>query len=219
MANYPTIDALIAQFEGYGATQPNGQPTLATVNNNPGNLVYNDYTASLGATPGQGGFASFSTPTAGAAAEDALVTNYANNGATLDSLIASWAPSNAPGNSPQSTANYQNFLSQQLGAPGTTPLTSIEQPGQAIPTASNSSFLQSLQNLFMNPANTLGNYLAGTVTGSSSAGSWFTDPLRIGFFILGLLCIIGGIYLFKPVQQGVTVVSRGARRAGELLAA
>lgn len=212
MANFPTIDALIAQMEGYDATQANGQPTLATRNNNPGNLIYDSYTAGLGGTPGAGGFAAFPTPQAGAAAEDSLVTSIANSGATLDQLVSQWSPANAPGNSAQSTAAYQNYLSSQLGVAGSTPVTQAEASGQVTPTASNSSLWQKLSNLFNNPL----------VTGPLGAGTggfsgFLTDPARIAFFVLGLVLIIGGIYLFKPFQQGVTITTRAARRAGELL--
>lgn len=79
--------------------------TLAYQNNNPGNLVY---AGQPGATPGAGGFAAFSSYTAGYQALlnqinlDAVRGTDVNGNPTTDisQLIGSWAPASDPANNP-----------------------------------------------------------------------------------------------------------------------
>lgn len=185
---FPTLDAAIASFEGFGTPG-----TLATVNNNPGNLIYNGYTQNLGATGSNQGFAVFPDSVTGANAEDNLVGYYAGQGDTIQQLINSWAPPTAPGNSTASTTNYVNSVSQAVGGSPSTPVSSLAGAAPSSTTSSVAGFLSALSNP------------AGAVANSLGA-SWS----RIAAFVLGLIFIAAGLYLFKPVQQ---VINNGVKGA------
>lgn len=83
-------------------------------NNSPGNLMY---AGQPGATPDPQGFARFATPEAGLAANDANLAAYGSKHGinTIAGVINRWAPGTAPGNTPQSTANYIQYVSQRSG--------------------------------------------------------------------------------------------------------
>jgi hypothetical protein len=106
------------------ATAPRTGGTRTDRLNNPGGLVYNEYTRSLGATgKDYGGLAIFPSMEIGAAASLANLQNYGRNGFnTVEKIINRWAPPNAEGNTPESTRNYINFVSQQLGVNAEQPL-------------------------------------------------------------------------------------------------
>jgi hypothetical protein len=90
--------------------------SVAYANNNPGNLVY---AGQPGASPGAGGFASFSSYSAGYQALENQITLDATRGTdvngnpilTVGDLISSWAPASA-GND---TASYISSVSTQTG--------------------------------------------------------------------------------------------------------
>lgn len=99
-------------------------------NNNPGNLIYNSFTAGLGATgKDAGGFAIFPSMDVGQAAAISNLEDYGKKGLnTIEKIVGTWAPAAVPGvkyakpelmNTPEQTRNYTNFVAQQLGvAPG-----------------------------------------------------------------------------------------------------
>jgi hypothetical protein len=114
-----SISQAIQQQEGY---YPG---SLAYVNNNPGNLIY---AGQPGASPGAGGFASFSDYQAGYTALQNQVQLDAVRGtdvngnpiSTLSELISSWAPP-----SQNDTATYIANVSAQTGFDPSAPLSSL----------------------------------------------------------------------------------------------
>lgn len=63
----------------------------------------------------------------------------------------------------------------------------------------------------------------GTTPASTSGTSWFTWPSiswgRLAAFLLGLILILMGIYLIKPVQQVVNTTVKTAGKAAAAAAA
>jgi len=88
---------------------------LAYVNNNPGNLRF---VGQPGATKGEGGFAKFESPEAGAAALSRQVALDVSRGNTLDSFINKYAPP-----SENNTAQYIAQAQKALGIAPSTKLT------------------------------------------------------------------------------------------------
>ena len=113
------ISSAIQQQEGY---YPG---SLAFQNNNPGNLVY---AGQPGATPGSGGFASFSSYDLGLQAMKNQIQLDADRGTdvtgkpttTIAQLIASWAPP-----SQNDTAAYVSAVSSSTGYDPNAPLSSL----------------------------------------------------------------------------------------------
>lgn len=227
--SFPTFDKVISQFEGFGS------PGATTINlaNNPGAIIPGSFATAHGATgtlytsSGQP-VATFPSIQAGTSAEDALVSYYANNGANIADLINAWSPANAPGNNPASTQNYINTVAQKLNATPTTPVIQAEQAYDAGQGATNA------------PGTTSGS--PATPGGGSTVGSvlqqlWSGDPLglnqvgpaapsgsglswgRVAAFLLGLILVGVGLWMFKPVQQVVSSGTRTARAGAELFAA
>jgi hypothetical protein len=99
--------------------------TKAERNNNPGNLIFNEYTRGLGAV-GQdnAGFAIFPTLEAGTNALQENLRNYRRKGVTqnVESIIEKWSPGKGQGNTQQGTDNYANFVAQQLGVKPNQPI-------------------------------------------------------------------------------------------------
>lgn len=198
---FQSLDEAIAKFEGFGKT---GTP--ATRNNNPGNIIASDFAYSNGAIGESGGFAVFPDPATGYAATDALVGNYAAKGATLESLIKAWSPGNAPGNTPQSTQNYIDYVSTQLGVTGTTKVSDLAaKPGTGTTTTNTSSSI-------MDKIDAFNNTVGDIVTGKFLAASWG----RVGAFAVGLLFIAAGLFLFKPTQQIIQTGIRVGTKVAEL---
>ncbi len=212
---FPGIDQFIAQFEGFGT------PQAATLNlaNNPGALAPGAFATAHGSTgtlytAGGQPIAAFPNLDSGMSAEDSLIAQYANQGLTLQDLVGKWSPPTAPGNSLQSTQNYTNFLSQNLGVPASTPITQAE---SSFDLANGISPISTPNN---NPGGTgvpntggiLGNlfpWLNQPTTTGPSVFSWG----RIAAFLLGLIFIGVGLALFRPVQNIVTSTARVARTA------
>ena len=120
----PTIAAPAAPVTAAEPTAPvTGQPRSVR-NNNPGNLIFNEYTRGLGATgQDKDGFAIFPTPQAGQTAAVSNLQNYGQRGInTVGAVINRWAPPNAPGNTPLSTANYTAYVASKLGVSPDQPL-------------------------------------------------------------------------------------------------
>lgn len=204
--SFPNIDAAISQFEGFGT--PN---TRATINNNPGNLIYGTYAIQKGAT-GQdnNGFAVFPTVAAGAMAEDSLVQYYSNQGDTLGQLINSWAPPTAPGNSSTGTQSYTDYVAKVLGTNSNTLIPNAEKGVSANNTSgvtsSGTGLLGTLNQATTGLQQGIGNFLG---MGLVSNSLWS----RVSLLVLGLILIGGGILLFKPVSKVVigTVKKAGLR--------
>lgn len=105
---------------GLGAAAP-----LNVRNNNIGNIVDGKFAQQMPGYKGADnrGFAVFDTPEAGSAAAEHNLIAYQKMGLTTPSqIISRWSPPNAPGNSPQATANYTGFVAQKLGVSPDTPL-------------------------------------------------------------------------------------------------
>jgi hypothetical protein len=197
---YPKTDSAIAQFEGYGQAG-----TLATINNNPGNLVWGSFALSHGATGiDPNGFAIFPNSDSGSTAEDALVNYYAIKNATISDLISAWAPPTAPGNTPSGTQSYTDFVARALNATPSTLVTAAENgitQNDASPQQPNSS----LSNLASILGSLAGNAIAPGM-GSTITSIWG----RVAALIIGLIFIAGAIYLFRPVNQVVNKTVKSA---------
>jgi hypothetical protein len=239
---FPGIDAAIAAFEGY-----NTQGTIAQRQNNPGNLVAGTFASTYGGTGSPGQIATFPTAAQGAAAEDALIQNYAEQGYSIQDLINTWAPATAPGNTPQSTQNYINFVANAAGVSPTTSLealapsntsgsiaTVLPNLGSSTVPTSNLGLPQTapynLQNqpLYCNipgvglfasacqasqvPGNPFVNSAGQTTCGISNISGCFSGFSwgRIGAFVLGILLVIGAVFLFKPGVENVVSKGKGA---------
>lgn len=90
-------------------------------NNNPGNIIASPFATRMGATGvDDKGFAIFPDAASGERAAVSLLGVYGQQGLnTVDQIVSKWSPPNAPGNTPQATQNYINFVSKELGvAPG-----------------------------------------------------------------------------------------------------
>lgn len=215
---FPGVDSAISKFEGFGTSKA---PTITTANN-PGAIQAGSFATAHGATGALNGFAVFPDTTTGTAAEDALVSSYASQGLTIDQLINKWAPANAPGNDPTSTQNYVNSVANSLGVTPDTPLSDVQGKGNAPTSSSTPSLFQSACNKLFAPgslgsvtfcgepkptASTAANPLANT-----STFSWG----RIAAFVLGLILITAGLYLFKPgIELTPGPIGRGIRKAGK----
>lgn len=111
------VAALASAIQNHEGYYPG---SVAYINNNPGNLMY---AGQAGATPGPGGFAVFSSYTAGYQALQNQIVLDATRGtdangnpvATVGDLVSSWAPANAPGNSPQTVNAYISSVTSQTG--------------------------------------------------------------------------------------------------------
>lgn len=194
--NFPSVDAAIQQMEGYFPG------SLSYQNNNPGNIVAGPWALQHGASgTGAGGFANFPDYTTGQNAQDALVSQYANNGATLDSLISSpsgqsgWNPLNASGNNAANVASYQAFMSNTLGVPGSTPLSSL---GNATSVSTPTTSSPSLLNTILGPG--IGGLRTVQESLSGIAQSGFTWG-RVATFLIGLIALCAGLYFLKPVNK------------------
>lgn len=181
---FPGVDAAIAQIEGFG--KPG---TLATVDNNPGNIITGNYAKSQGAIGANNGFAVFPDVATGLQATDNLVGYYANKGASIQDLINSWAPASA-GNNPTS---YAKDVANAVGATPSTPLSSLN---GATPVANST-------------AGAILNGIIGTTPLGLGSTIFGVTWSRFAAFALGLIFIVGGLYLLKPTQTIVTSAARG----------
>lgn len=207
---FPSLDNLIATQEGFG--KPG---TIATNQHNPGNLIDNSWTASQPGYVGPGlqGIAVFSNDTSGFAAEDANVSGFAGRGATLSDLTAAWAPAGIPGNDP---AAYASNLASGLGVSTDTPVSKLA--GVTAPASGGSSLnpLSALDKAAMALDQYFGTGYPGEPQGADiagAAGQAFSFG-RIAAFVLGLICIAGAIFLFKP--EASISVAKGAAGAAVL---
>jgi hypothetical protein len=211
---FPNIDALIAQFEGFGTE---GVP--ATVNNNPGNIIAGPFATSHGSTGVKGSFAVFPDIETGALAQDALVQHYANQGLSISDLINKWAPGNATGNTPAGTQSYVDFVSGNLGVPATTPIIAAEKKTPDVPNsgAQSPSWCDALGPFKYGVPMCAAPLAVGAITGKPVPGAPSTSPTvgglsigRITAFVLGLIFIAAGLFMFKPVQSIVVNSGKAA---------
>lgn len=104
----------IGQMEGWGVPG-----SIATRNNNPGNLRYSPYQSGSEKTV-NGTFATFSSPDVGWSALQDYIDTKAKSGVTLRDFIYTYAPPTE-----NNTANYLQYLSGQLGIGADSPLDSL----------------------------------------------------------------------------------------------
>jgi hypothetical protein len=208
--NYPSVDNAIAGFEGFGTVG-----TIAQRQNNPGNVSCGSFAGSYGGICGTNNIANFPTLDQGTAAEDALVSQYANKGATLASMLQQWAPPNAPGNTPQSTANYINYVSSQLGVDPSTPVTSLAatsiqggvSEGPAASSISSPNWWSLALDSILSGGSTSGvgaAAAAGNAVGSAGLGTAKCDLAAV------LTGTVGGQ---GPIGSGTSAVSQAALQA------
>lgn len=105
-------------------TTAQGSQPRSVRNNNPGNLIFNKYTQSLGATgKDKDGFAIFPDSQVGQQASIANLQNYGTKGInTVSAITNRWSPPNAPGNTKKSTDNYTAYVAAKLGVDPNQPL-------------------------------------------------------------------------------------------------
>jgi hypothetical protein len=223
--NFPSLDLAIQQAEGY---YPG---SAAYRNNNPGNLVPSSIASQYGGTGGgAGGFAVFPDYNSGQRAQDALVTQYysSNPDATLSSLLSMWAPSSAPGNSKASLQQYELNVSNILGVPPDTKLSMLQnQPssstGATLPTLSGgvgasvgsavlgATGLTGVTGLIATDGTSTGKTVQENLLGWAQSGfSWS----RVGCFLVGLICLVIGLFMLRPVQDVVQNVTEKISKAG-----
>lgn len=221
---FPGIDQAIATQEGFGTAG-----SLATINNNPGNLVYNTWTASQGATAGKGGFAAYPTVSAGVQAMDQNVSHYASQGATLSQLTAAWAPAGQGNNDPVA---YAQNIANATGLSPTSPVSagasvganSAAPAGQTGTTNPFASVLGMIQKgavtAAVGAATATGQApgspsVSGTIADATSTLLFGLPVARVAGLFGGLILIGGAIYLYRP--QAVNSVVRSGAKAGAAL--
>lgn len=201
-----TLSDAIAQFESGG--NPN---SVSNQNNNPGNLVPGNLTASFGGTAGGvGGFAQFPTGYEGAMAEDQLVGNLVSNGDSIAQLVDTWAGT-AYGNSQASVDGYNQALSQATGLSATTPLNSA---AAANATGTSGTTGPSTSTSTSTPTQ--------TSSTPSSWSSWFSafsaylNPENLVVGIIGFILLAGGILMLKTSQTVIQSAVRTGRRVASI---
>jgi hypothetical protein len=156
--------------------------SLAQRQNNPGNLKYGPFAERYGATPGDKGFASFPDVQSGVLAMDSLVDSYAQRGYTMGDMLERWN-----GNGPN-TKEYQDFVSDKTGK----------------------SITQRLKEWMTSPK-----WSAGI---EDVPGATYLDTLgqiadlsvtRFVAFLLGIICIIAGLFFLKPTQDIIVTAAKG----------
>jgi hypothetical protein len=107
-----------------------GRVPLNEENNNQGNIKDGPFAQRQPGYVGKNGaFAVFKTPEDGRNAQAALLGIYLRTGRdTITKIVNSWSPPNAPGNSPESTANYISYLAKKTGLDPNQPLTEADIP-------------------------------------------------------------------------------------------
>jgi hypothetical protein len=114
-------------------TRGGASPVATALQTNPGALKDGPFTRSQpGYTGNSGGFATFSTPQAGIAAQEKLLQSaYVGRGFnTIDKIINRYAPQ-GPENSAASVNNYKRYISQQTGIDINSPISAGQIPAVA----------------------------------------------------------------------------------------
>ena len=213
---FPSVDQAISQFEGFGVPG-----TIATRQNNPGNLTFGPFAESQGATgPGAGNIAIFPNSQTGFNAMDQLIQHYASQGYNIQDLINTWSPPGAPGNSPRSTQNYTDFVAQKTGATPGTPVSALQTGQDALSKAGD--ILKGISDSF-NPTKAVAQATqAGNILPTFPSFS-FGRIVAIG---LGLILIFGSILIFafqgavagSETILGVAGKSKTISKAAEVVA-
>ena len=98
---------------------PQGDQSLTknVRNNNPGNIMDSEFAKRQpGYVGSDGQFAVFDKPENGYSAHKTLLSSYGSEGRdTIDAIINKWSPSNASGNTPESTEHYKSEVAKRLG--------------------------------------------------------------------------------------------------------
>ncbi len=170
---FPSLDAAIAEFEGFGKSG-----TLATRNNNPGNLVYGPFAKSQGATGSEKGFATFPDVATGTEAMDNLLGNYASKGYNLKDTIDAW---NGHGSN---SDQYTDFVASKTGIK---PLDTF-----------NDWLGTGVADMLKQDVSDMDAIRSGASTLFSLTNLSYT---RIAAFLLGLIFIIAGLMMFKPTHD------------------
>lgn len=202
MSNFPALDSAIATFEGFG--KPG---TIATNQNNPGDLQYGPFAVAHGAS-GPGATATgasaptaiFPTVTQGQAAQDALVTQYAAQDYTVGGLIDKW--SGVQGNTP-----YQDFVVGKLpaGTTAATPVSSLATPASTNPLTDTlgaaAAKLATILSPVVGAPGTATAALSPNPAINATSSLWGFPVGRVAAGIAGLIFIAGGIFMLKPTQN------------------
>lgn len=162
------IGASIQQQEGWSPGSVSYQ------NNNPGNLIY---VGQSGAVLGAGGFAKFPDYQTGLQAMYNLISYYANQGFSLNQMMAKWAPFGDGNNNP---VLYAQTIASQVGIDPDTPISG------AVPGVLGSSSVYTLDSV----TNDLNAALAAPDL-STAAGIVGSDPVLLGAGVL-----VGGLLLW-----------------------
>lgn len=211
--DFSGLDSAIANFEGFGIDN-----SVATRNNNPGNLIATPWSMSQGAV-GQdsSGFAIFPDVATGAQALDNLVKIQANNGLTLSDLINKvWAPPTATGNTSQSSSNYTDYVSNAIGLNPSSPVSAAS--GKSALDSSR-DWLSGVLGLPPSKNSSVDNIVnatpgAGTIINAAKTASWFSNLTlaRAVTIIIGIIVIGAGLLSLKPVQNVVTQTGKVASK-------
>lgn len=193
------ISTAIGQQETAGGTTGVGLSL-----NNPGGLQFSQWETQYGATQTASGFASFPSLSAGWSALSNRVGQLVNSGASVNSLINTWAPASA-GN-----VNNASRVSQIASATGLDPNASIA--SQAASSSASGSAASA--------ASSIASAVASGVLKSLGlgAGDGFSIS-RMAVFIVGIVCIIGGLLMLKQTQVVIQNVTEKAKQGAELAAA
>ena len=208
----------IAQQEGYGVPG-----TIATRNNNPGDIVYGSFAQQYGATQDpMSSFAVFPDAQTGWTAEGDLLSSSAYSQLSIAQAIAKWN-----GNGANTPAYVQNVATWTGLDPSTTVSAALAQAGTG--GSSTSSAAPSAGQVLSGIASGVMGGIAGTgtaagVASSVAAGdSGFSFPSfpfgRVATIIVGMILLAAGLYLFKPVQNVVNTTAQRGVKAGGMAAA
>lgn len=202
---FPALDSAMASFEGFG--KPG---TLATQNNNPGNIIAGVFADKNGSVGTNNGFAVFPDVMTGTQAQDNLMSYYANQGYTVQSMLSKYAPANAPGNSQSSLQNYIDYVTGKTGSTADTPVSALKTP---LADQAASAPVTGAGGLLSNTVKVLGGVVAAATGGTGTLGTAGSRMIgntglpwsRVAAGLLGLICIAGAIYLYKPNASKVAV--------------
>lgn len=195
--------------------------SLSYQNNNPGNIQYGSFAASLGGSPGAGGFAAFPDLASGTAAEDALVGVYASQGLNIQQAVDQWTGGGAP-------STYAPYVANAAGVSTSTPLSSVQGTGSTTPAtapATSGGFWQSLGQALgveggftgFGSVSGLGAEVTNPVTGIGTTGVAGLTWGRVAAFLLGLILIVVGLVGFDKAQS--IVVETASKAKDEAIAA
>lgn len=202
MASLQEIEQQISTTIGQQETSSGTAGVGATLNN-PGALKYSDWEAQFGATAAPSGFAQFPTAAAGWDALKARVAQLVQGGSSLSSLINTWAP--AADNNTNNPARIGQ-LAQQTGLNPSRPIaTQIMTGGD--PTMGS----------YGGDPTMSGNSNSLPETAAQSTDTGFTWG-RVALFLVGVVCLIGGLMMFRQTQIVIEQATKTGARVAALAA-